>query len=80
MATCWDRTDDLFKERSPSTAVIFLHGEGDSGAGLQAELGHACAHETDDFEEAAASLGAAVLFPDAPGVIGADSMRNWLSR
>jgi len=62
----WDRERELFLDRGPSAAVIFLHGERDTGAGCQAVLGHACALENDDFEEAAATLGATVMFPDAP--------------
>ena len=35
VTTAWDRADDLFADAPPRAAVIFLHGNGDSGAGAQ---------------------------------------------
>ena len=95
---CWDRDAELFgrpgsrERRAPTAAVVFLHGAADSGPGSQAWLGHASssweAESGGDFEEVAASLGALVMFPNAPssregeeeGGSGGVQGRDWLDR
>ena len=81
-ATPWDR--DLVGP-NPTAAVIFLHGEGDTGAGVQAWLGHVWEGDQGDFEETVAKVGQAkVLFPSAPvrpfGLHGGHDLQAWFNR
>eukprot|EP01062_Namystynia_karyoxenos_P046761 TRINITY_DN35123_c0_g1_i1.p1 TRINITY_DN35123_c0_g1~~TRINITY_DN35123_c0_g1_i1.p1 ORF type:complete len:241 (+),score=66.93 TRINITY_DN35123_c0_g1_i1:81-725(+) len=65
---------------SPTKAVVFLHGSGDSGEGVR----EAVSFYAPDFIPSLEAAGAAVLFPTAPerkyGPAGGALMRVWFSR
>jgi len=76
----WQR--DLVSK--PKGAVVFMHGSGDSGAGIQAWLGHAWEGDHGDFEDTMSKHRYRVLFPDSGArpytLAGGAPMPVWFDR
>jgi len=73
----------IFHAQPVRAALLFLHGSGDSGAGVQAWLQYASTG-CGDFEKSMAEQGIAVVFPSAPprpySMLGGANSTVWFDR